>query len=112
MDAKSNEIAAVRDLMKAFTDLAGAVIMIDALHTQAEQAVTSVKGTSGDLARIRRMTSQRGSTGGRSAKTAHRGYLRPDARHQPASQPGPGADAARLWAGARIGVPGWLPVPV
>jgi predicted transposase YbfD/YdcC len=62
VDAKSNEIAAVRDLMKAFTDLAGAVIMIDALHTQAEQAATSVKGTSGDLARIRRMTSQRGST--------------------------------------------------
>src|ERR1041385_6048077 len=45
MDAKSNEIAAVRDLLKAFTDLAGAVITIDALHTQAEQVVTSVQGT-------------------------------------------------------------------
>ena len=34
MDAKSNEIPAVRDLLKAFTDLAGAVITIDAMHTQ------------------------------------------------------------------------------
>ena len=32
--AKSNEIPAVRELLKAFTDLAGAVITIDALHTQ------------------------------------------------------------------------------
>jgi len=31
--AKSNEIPAVRNLLKAFTDLAGAVITIDTLHT-------------------------------------------------------------------------------
>jgi hypothetical protein len=31
MTAKSNEIPAVRDLLNAFTDLAGAVITIDAL---------------------------------------------------------------------------------
>jgi hypothetical protein len=36
--AKSNEIPAVRDLLKAFTDLAGAVITIDALHTQSDTA--------------------------------------------------------------------------
>ena len=36
--AKSNEIPAVRDLLKAFTSLAGAVITIDALHTQADTA--------------------------------------------------------------------------
>jgi hypothetical protein len=36
--AKSNEIPAVRDLLKAFTDLAGAVITIDALHTQHDTA--------------------------------------------------------------------------
>ena len=42
MTAKSNEIPAVRDLLKAFTDLAGAVITIDALHTQGDtaQAIT------------------------------------------------------------------------
>ena len=34
VDAKSNEIPAVRDLLKAFAGLAGAVITIDALHTQ------------------------------------------------------------------------------
>jgi predicted transposase YbfD/YdcC len=41
--AKSNEIPAVRDLLKAFTDLAGAVITIDALHTQSDtaQVITS-----------------------------------------------------------------------
>jgi predicted transposase YbfD/YdcC len=38
VDAKSNEIPAVRDLLKAFTDLAGAVITIDALHTQHDTA--------------------------------------------------------------------------
>jgi predicted transposase YbfD/YdcC len=38
VDAKSNEIPAVRDLLKAFTDLAGAVITIDALHTQSDTA--------------------------------------------------------------------------
>ena len=36
--AKSNEIPAVRDLLSAFTDLAGAVIMIDAMHTQSNAA--------------------------------------------------------------------------
>jgi predicted transposase YbfD/YdcC len=36
--AKSNEIPAVRDLLKAFTDLAGAVITIDAMHTQSDTA--------------------------------------------------------------------------
>jgi predicted transposase YbfD/YdcC len=38
VDAKSNEIPAVRDLLKTFTDLAGAVITIDALHTQHDTA--------------------------------------------------------------------------
>jgi predicted transposase YbfD/YdcC len=36
--AKSNEIPAVRELLKAFADLAGAVITIDALHTQGDTA--------------------------------------------------------------------------
>jgi predicted transposase YbfD/YdcC len=36
--AKSNEIPAVRELLRAFADLAGAVITIDALHTQADTA--------------------------------------------------------------------------
>ena len=42
VDAKSNEIPAVRDLLKAFADLAGAVITIDAMHTQGDtaQAIT------------------------------------------------------------------------
>jgi predicted transposase YbfD/YdcC len=42
VDAKSNEIPAVRDLLKTFTDLAGAVITIDAMHTQGDtaQAIT------------------------------------------------------------------------
>jgi hypothetical protein len=34
----SNEIPAVRDLLKAFASLAGAVITIDALHTQSDTA--------------------------------------------------------------------------
>ncbi len=38
VDAKSNEIPTVRELLKAFTDLAGAVITIDALHTQHDTA--------------------------------------------------------------------------
>jgi predicted transposase YbfD/YdcC len=38
VDAKSNEIPAVRELLKAFADLAGAVITIDALHTQSDTA--------------------------------------------------------------------------
>jgi len=42
VDAKSNEFPAVRELLKAFTDLAGAVITVDALHTQSDtaQAIT------------------------------------------------------------------------
>lgn len=36
--AKSNEIPAVRDLLTAFTDLAGAVITMDAMHTQTDTA--------------------------------------------------------------------------
>jgi hypothetical protein len=40
--ARSNEIPAVRELLKAFTDLAGAVMTVDALHTQSDtvQAIT------------------------------------------------------------------------
>jgi predicted transposase YbfD/YdcC len=38
VDAKSNEIPAVRDLLKAFASLAGAVITIGALHTQSDTA--------------------------------------------------------------------------
>ena len=38
MDAKSNEIPAVRELLTAFANLAGAVITIDAMHTQADTA--------------------------------------------------------------------------
>src|ERR1700736_4628820 len=38
VDEKSNEIPAVRELLKAFTDLAGAVVTIDAMHTQHDTA--------------------------------------------------------------------------
>jgi predicted transposase YbfD/YdcC len=38
VDAKSNEIPAVRDLLKAFSGLASAVITIDAMHTQSDTA--------------------------------------------------------------------------
>jgi predicted transposase YbfD/YdcC len=38
VNAKSNEIPAVRDLLKTFADLAGAVITLDALHTQGDTA--------------------------------------------------------------------------
>src|SRR6266700_739820 len=38
VDEKSNEIPAVRELLKAFTDLAGAVFTIDAMHTQTDTA--------------------------------------------------------------------------
>ncbi len=34
VDEKSNEIPAVRELLKAFAGLAGAVLTIDAMHTQ------------------------------------------------------------------------------
>jgi predicted transposase YbfD/YdcC len=38
VDAKSNEIPAVRELLKAFADLAGAVVTLDALHAQSDSA--------------------------------------------------------------------------
>ncbi len=38
VDAKPDEIPAVRELLKAFASLAGAVITIDALHTQSDTA--------------------------------------------------------------------------
>ena len=38
VEEKSNEIRAVRELLKAFTDLAGAVFTIDAMHTQHDTA--------------------------------------------------------------------------
>jgi predicted transposase YbfD/YdcC len=44
VDAKSNEIPAVRDLLTAFTSLAGAVITIDALHTQHDTAQVILAG--------------------------------------------------------------------
>src|SRR5947199_1888349 len=43
VDGKPDEIPAVRDLLKAFGSLAGAVIAIDAMHTQGDtaQVITS-----------------------------------------------------------------------
>ena len=38
VNAKSNEIPAVRELLKTFADLAGAVITMDAMHTQGDTA--------------------------------------------------------------------------
>jgi hypothetical protein len=38
VDEKSNEIPAVRELLKAFADLAGAVFTLDAMHTQHDTA--------------------------------------------------------------------------
>ena len=38
VNEKSNEIPAVRDLLKAFADVAGAVFTIDAMHTQTDTA--------------------------------------------------------------------------
>jgi predicted transposase YbfD/YdcC len=38
VEEKSNEIPAVRDLLKAFASLAAAVITIDAMHTQSDTA--------------------------------------------------------------------------
>jgi predicted transposase YbfD/YdcC len=38
VDEKSNEIPAVRELLKAFAGLAGAVLTIDAMHTQHDTA--------------------------------------------------------------------------
>jgi predicted transposase YbfD/YdcC len=40
--AKTNEIPAVRDLLAAFKDLAGAVITIDAMHTQTDTATAII----------------------------------------------------------------------
>jgi|SRR5271170_120095 len=42
VDAKSDEVPAVRELLKAFADLAGAVITAGALHTRSDtaQAIT------------------------------------------------------------------------
>jgi predicted transposase YbfD/YdcC len=37
-DEKSSEIPAVRELLRAFADLAGAVLTIDAMHTQTDTA--------------------------------------------------------------------------
>ena len=42
VDEKSNEIPAVRELLKAFADLAGAVLTIDAMHTQHDTALLSL----------------------------------------------------------------------
>jgi predicted transposase YbfD/YdcC len=38
VDEKSNEIPAVRELLKAFASLASAVVAIDAMHTQHDTA--------------------------------------------------------------------------
>ena len=38
VEEKSNEIPAVRELLKAFADVAGAVFTMDAMHTQADTA--------------------------------------------------------------------------
>ena len=38
VDEKSNEIPAARELLKAFAGLAGAVLTIDAMHTQHDTA--------------------------------------------------------------------------
>jgi predicted transposase YbfD/YdcC len=38
VDEKSNEIPAVRELLKAFASLVGAVVTIDAMHTQSDTA--------------------------------------------------------------------------
>src|ERR1700751_4806257 len=38
VDEKSNEIPAVRELLKAFADVAGAVFTIDAMHAQTDTA--------------------------------------------------------------------------
>src|SRR5213595_2886898 len=55
VDAKSNEIPAVRDLLKAFASLAGAVITIDALHTQSDTAQV-ITGRQADHGRRARRT--------------------------------------------------------
>src|ERR1700728_271862 len=42
VDAKSNEIPAVRDLLKAFGSLAGVILTLDAMHTQHDTANASL----------------------------------------------------------------------
>ena len=54
VDAKSYEIPAVRDLLKTFADLAGAVIMMDAMHTQADTAQLILAGHAGYVMPSRR----------------------------------------------------------
>ena len=49
VDARSNEIPAVRELLKAFTDLAGAVITAGALHTQSGTAQAALLAQQGWL---------------------------------------------------------------
>src|SRR5438046_3786158 len=44
VDEKSNEIPAVRELLKAFADVAGAVFTIDAMHTQTDTAKVILAG--------------------------------------------------------------------
>lgn len=46
VDAKSNEIPCVRDLLACF-DLTGVVVSVDAMHTQADTA-TAITGAGGD----------------------------------------------------------------
>ena len=53
VDAKSNEIPAVRELPKAFTDLAGAVITVDALHTQSDTAQAITGRGAGDVMTVK-----------------------------------------------------------
>jgi predicted transposase YbfD/YdcC len=50
VDAKSNEIPAVRDLLKAFASLASAAITIDAMHTHTDTAQV-ILGRQADRAR-------------------------------------------------------------
>ena len=45
VEEKSNEIPAVRELLKAFTDLAGAVFTIDAMHSSMTPRRPSSAGT-------------------------------------------------------------------
>jgi hypothetical protein len=50
VEAKSNEIPAVRELLKEFTGLAGAVVTIDAMHTQSDTA-QAITGRGADYVR-------------------------------------------------------------
>jgi predicted transposase YbfD/YdcC len=53
VDAKSNEIPAVRDLLTTFAGLAGAVITIDAMHTQADTAQIILGRGAGYVMRVK-----------------------------------------------------------